>query len=121
MYHICPTGTRVYGPAREDSDYDFVMPYWEAAKLEDFLVLAGVEYEEQSEINPQYRGFKFKFGNIDVQIICAIDIKDFRLWQQTTNALSLIDTIEDRNERIKKFNEKYSELEAEYEREGVSE
>lgn len=106
---IILTGTRAYGPAREDSDYDFVMLYWDAEKLKEILREGNISYEENSRINPVYRGFVFEFGGKQIQIICADNEEDLAAWEIATERMKGRRAIKDREYRIEIFQKYYHE------------
>ena len=103
---IILTGTRAYGPAREDSDWDFVVNFYDGDKIERILTANEFELKYQHDINPRYRGFKFKFGKMQIQIICADSPNQLRQWEKATEDMKNLVPIKDRETRLAQF-EKY--------------
>ena len=106
---IVLTGTRAYGPAREDSDYDIVMCYWDADRIKRFLNESDVHYEKNSRINPVYEGFTFKLGNSEIQIICADNKVDLDAWEYATEIMIHCKPVSDRDKRIVTFRKYYKQ------------
>lgn len=104
---IILTGTQAYGPVTEDSDYDLVMCYWDVDRVRDLLEDAGIEVQENSDINPVYKGFSFKLGSKTIQFIAANNDEDLDAWKEATRQMMLRELIEDREERIRTFQKLY--------------
>jgi len=100
---ITLTGTRAFGPARKDSDWDFVMCYWDADIIRRILAEEGIEVQDQSEINPVYLGFKVTLGSTVIQVICASSREEYKQWKYATKQMLNISPIEDRDERHRQF------------------
>jgi hypothetical protein len=108
---IILTGTRAYGPKREDSDWDFVMEYLFAARVRQMIEKAGIETVDNSDINPEYKGFTFEIYGIQIQVICANDEDDLNAWEYATKKMYQMHPIKNREERIKTFRKFHSEYE----------
>ncbi len=101
------TGTRVYGPATEDSDLDIVMKYDGAYKLVQFCKKHDIEIyktEGQDEYGDD-GGFYFDLGFIKVNVIIAGSDRPFEQWERLTEKMKKIAPIHDRERRILVFNE----------------
>ena len=110
MFDFAITGSRVYGPHREDSDIDIVVRYWDLIRtIIPLLESLRIEYAKQSEINPGYKGIKFKLHeNLpEIQIICALNSKELEAWRQATKSMCDLPPIENRKERIATFSKLY--------------
>lgn len=102
------TGTRVYGPATEDSDLDIVVKLDDVHKIVLFLSKHKIEHYRtpgQDSYGP-IGGFYFDFAGIKVNIIIAENHLEFGEWRRRTERMKGFDPIEDRGRRIDIFNEK---------------
>jgi len=100
------TGTHAYGPVRPQSDLDVVMRYGDSENLKDFLMNHDIPlYRSAEQLKHHYDGFYFDLGEIQVNIVVAADTSDFALWKKRTEEMKLLDPIDSRGERIKRFNE----------------
>ena len=101
---VIKTGTQVYGPLSDDSDWDFVMHKECARSLKELLEMLKVEVHSSHHIHPSYEGFYFSLaGYHKVQIIVAFDEREFETWKETTEDMKEISPILDRFERISTF------------------
>ena len=99
------TGTRVYGPAREDSDYDIVMFYNQADQLKILLESFGIEVTEPNIVlNPTYTGYEFVISGHCINVISVVDALDWAAWKYTTDRMTHCQPIENRENRIAIFN-----------------
>lgn len=104
MKRVIKTGTQVYGPVSEDSDWDFVTHRECAKALKELLEMLNVEVHSSHHIHPSYEGFYFALeGYKKIQIIVAFDEIEFETWRDTTDWMKDRDPIEDRDERIGTF------------------
>ncbi len=96
------TGSRVYGPAREDSDLDIVVTIYDLPNLEEFLLKKNIKIIER-KVQPKlrYTGFYFNLGGIIINIIVAENIEEMDAWNYATNKMKKLPPIKDRNKRIK--------------------
>jgi hypothetical protein len=100
------TGTRAYGPERDDSDLDIVLRYDDAHDLNVWLQTKGIEvWETDEQLRKDYGGFYFDLMGIKINIIEARTDKEMHKWDKRTEEMKMIEPIEDREERIKIFNE----------------
>lgn len=102
------TGSRVFGPAREDSDIDIVLEPDGAADLEQWLNGHGIKVlfsEAQEEF--EYQGFYFSVGGMAFSIIVAgtSDEESMGAWEYATNKMKSLPPIIDREVRIQTFRE----------------
>jgi len=98
------TGTRAYGPAREDSDLDIVMYVEDAMNLHKFLISHHISPYRKENMQEGYDGYYFELLNIKVNIIIAMDDAMFRGWKVKTETMKRLPGIEDRQKRIHLFN-----------------
>jgi hypothetical protein len=103
------TGTRAYGPVRSKSDYDFVVPLWLMPTIEQVLKKENIKMELNSEINENYKGIKFSFGGIEINIIVAANLEELECWKVATDKMTSLLPIHDREERIKTFRKFYND------------
>ena len=95
------TGSRVYGPARPDSDLDIMMFEKEAIKLHNLMDDIGVKIEL---INDGYSGFYITVkGFTKINIITTNDSHVFNQWEFATKEMKKIPPIKDRKKRIEQF------------------
>lgn len=100
------TGSRVYGPAKSNSDLDIVMFYWD---LNDTIIPLLEEYKipyiYQDHINKTYKGIKFMLHKDfpPIQIIAVENLTTMAAWGYATNKMYKINSILNRTERIEVF------------------
>lgn len=110
------TGTRVYGPAKSNSDLDIVVKYKDVGSLVAFLEkhkILSYTTEDQA-LYGDGGGFYFDLGGIKINIIVAINDAEFNKWKIRTKYMLTQDSIEDREERLKVFNSVGGEEESSY-------
>lgn len=95
------TGTRAYGPARPDSDFDIVVPEVVAADM--YGILANVTDVKMTSDVPEYTGYTFDVSGYKVNVISCKTEEELESWRRATEAMKLIDPIEDREIRIELF------------------
>jgi len=102
------TGTRVYGPAHEDSDLDVVVGMEDAITIGKFLAKHNIQlYNTPGQNNYGDKGgFYFDFADVQVNIIVAADTEEFEVWKKRTERMKTIPPISDRETRINTFNQK---------------
>jgi len=100
-----PTGTRAYGPAREDSDLDIVVRSDHAKELERNLNLMGFKaYRTEIQLKQRYPGFYVDLNGLTLNIIVCANQVDMDAWQHATVSMRKLRTpIEDREKRLAKF------------------
>ena len=103
------TGSRVYGPINKDSDLDIVLFSNTARLLKGILhFLAIVIY--QRDINDyNEESFYFDLLNMKVNIIVVKTSEEFNNWCYATEMMSKLFVIEDKAERVIKFEEFFKE------------
>lgn len=98
------TGTMAFGPLSKESDIDIVMLGVEAKMLADNLKEMGVQVEFAEDENPEYKGFKFIITPMPtINIIVAIDNKDFFAWQFATEAMRRFGPVDNKQDRVAIF------------------
>ena len=108
---VIKTGTQVYGPLTEESDWDFVMHKEHARALKELLKMLAIEVHESHHIHPSYEGFYFALpGYHKIQIIVAFDEIEFKTWKETTDWMKSRDPVEDRFDRIGMFRAVFQRL-----------
>jgi hypothetical protein len=109
------TGTRAYGPAREDSDLDIVVKQDDVQSILDYLVdhkISTYSTPGQDSYGDD-GGFYFDLFGIKVNIIVAQGELEFNLWQLRTERMKTLPDIEDRDTRLAVFrNEEGGDLDA---------
>ena len=100
------TGTHSYGPAKPKSDLDIILMKIDVLKMHRFLASHNIEiYQTPSQDMYQNKGrFYFDLSGIKINIIVAIDEKDFKYWKDRTEKMRGVPPIEDRQKRIDLFN-----------------
>jgi len=103
---ILLTGSHVYGPVHEDSDIDIVLHVEDAGKLKEELVKKNIElFRSEKQQGTDYPGYYFRFGELTINIIYARDEDEMAGWAYATKKLSLMEPIEDKEEKIRIFEE----------------
>ncbi len=102
------TGTRVYGPATEDSDLDIVVHLNDVHEIVLFLAKHKIiHYRTPGQDSyGVVGGFYFDFAGIKINIIIAENDWEFEQWGRRTEKMKKLPPIEDREERVAVFNEK---------------
>lgn len=98
---LFPTGSRVYGPYTADSDLDIVATKYTANILKYIMTKLGFHCETNDYDTSE--SFYFKMGFFRVNIIAAINKRDFNLWRYRTEAMKRIAPIQNRAVRIDIF------------------
>lgn len=93
------TGSRVYGPLNDESDWDIVMTYDKSSALRRVLNLAKVETLDG---NIYDTGFYFSIGDKVINIIEVGD-GEYNEWSYATKKMKKHGTINDKKERIALF------------------
>jgi len=107
------TGTHAYSPASENSDLDIVLLHKDAIEIEKFLELTGIEtYQTEKQGMYEPGGFYFKISDIEINIVIATCKEDFNAWKTATRMMKKINSIDDRQERIDKFQKFYQDHES---------
>lgn len=102
------TGTRAYGPAREDSDYDIVMDDRDAWMLRQILLQCGIVITDPE--NEEYTsGWCFECQGKKIQVITAYDDDEFAAWKYATQKMKKHQKIEDRDDRVEQFQKYWEE------------
>jgi hypothetical protein len=104
------TGTRAYGPARDDSDYDVVVLYSWGHYIQGFLHWLEIPFEMVHD-NPAYSSFYLTVRNRRINFVQAHNNTDFEVWFWATMLMRLNPPIEDRETRIETFQTLRQELE----------
>ena len=102
------TGTRVYGPATEDSDLDIVVKLNDVHEIVLFLAKHGIIHYRTpgQDLYGVVGGFYFDLAGITINIIIAESGPEFKEWERRTERMKKLSPIEDRGRRIDVFNEK---------------
>ena len=100
------TGSKVYGPAKPDSDLDIVINYKDAPVIGQFLAEHNIPmYNTPTQDSyGDAGGFYFKLAGIEVNIIVAGDESEFNWWRERTEEMKTLPPIEDREKRLEVFN-----------------
>ncbi len=107
------TGTHAYGPTSENSDLDIVLLHKDVIKIETFLALNKIEtYQTEIQCTYDPGGFYFKIDDIEINIIIAVSKDDFNAWKTATRMMKKINPIDDRTERIDKFQKYFQDYES---------
>ena len=99
------TGTRAYGPAREDSDLDIVVKSSDVQKILDYLIdrkISTYSTPGQDDYG-EMGGFYFDLFGIQVNIIVATNGAEYNLWNKRTERMKTLPDIEDRDTRLAVF------------------
>jgi len=105
------TGTRVYGPASEDSDLDIVMFKEDHTELEFWLTEHNIEIvRSELQKKEEYSGYYFFLRDMKVNIIHVEEEETMEAWEYATNYMKTIPPIEDRKERVRVFSAKRDEF-----------
>ena len=100
------TGTRAYGPERDDSDLDIVLRDDDAYKFDAWLRSKNIKvWKTKEQELEDYSGFYFDLMGITVNIIEARTNEEMLSWKERTELMKTIEPVEDREERIRIFNE----------------
>ena len=100
------TGSRVYGPAKHDSDLDIVVMCDEVYKIYNYLSKHNISLSRTSA-QDDYGvdgGFYFDIAGIKVNIIVANSVPEFELWRKRTEKMKTLIPIKGRHKRISIFN-----------------
>jgi len=108
------TGSRVYGPYSRKSDIDIVVNVRDASVIALYLDRHGIASERTQRQKTMmgvatYSGFYFRIGGLLFNIIIANSDEEMAAWEYATESMMLINEVEDRGSRIKKFREFYKE------------
>src|SRR5574343_166727 len=100
------TGTQAYGPVTDKSDIDIVIHLDYADAFEKYLHSHGIHtYRTEAQLRGAYQGFYFEFFICKINIIVSDD-EGMDWWKcQTENMRKHHVNVEDREERIRLFNE----------------
>jgi hypothetical protein len=99
------TGTRAYGPAREDSDLDIVVKSSDVQSILDYLIdkkISTYSTPGQSDYGDG-GGFYFDLFSIKVNIIVASNQAEYNLWDKRTERMKTLPDIDDRDTRLAVF------------------
>ena len=99
------TGTRAYGPTKEDSDLDIVVKSTDTISIGKFLAEHNIPiYNTPGQDSyGDAGGFYFDFAGVQVNIIVAENETDFELWRKRTERMKTLPDIEDRDTRLAVF------------------
>ena len=97
------TGSRVFGPATEESDLDIVLLTEDAQALRDWCCDHNLPVTRTTAQDQYDAGFYVDFGGIQINIVEAFDEDDFQAWEETTQHLKKFPPITDRESRIAIF------------------
>jgi hypothetical protein len=95
------TGTRAYGPARPDSDFDIVVP--EIVAVNMFGILGHITEVELTSDVEEYTGYTFDVSGYKVNVISCKTEEELENWRRATEAMKNLDPIEDRETRVELF------------------
>ena len=100
------TGTQAYGPVSDNSDIDIVINTNYAVEFEKYLHSHGIHtYRTEEQLRDAYQGFYFHFFIGKINIILSND-DGMQWWKdRTENMRKYHVNVEDREERIRLFNE----------------
>ncbi len=100
------TGSRAYGPAKEDSDLDIVVKLCDIKSITNYLLDHNIQmYSTPGQDSyAEEGGFYFNLAGIKINIIVAVSGADFRLWERRTVIMKKTVPIEDREKRLATFN-----------------
>ena len=106
------TGTRVYGPASEDSDLDVVVDMKDAIGIGKFLAEHSIQlYNTPGQDSYGDKGgFYFDFAGVQVNVIIAQTTDEFKAWEKRTERMKTIPPIPDRETRVATFNQEEEDL-----------
>ena len=95
------TGSRAYGVAKADSDLDIVLYKDDAEQLSTFLKRIGIKIDSTNEV---YSSYYFKIDNYPkINIVVVRNKDEFKEWKYATKKMMKIDSIKNRFERIRIF------------------
>lgn len=98
------TGTRAFGPVREDSDIDVVMMQKDAKLFKAFLESVGISVRMEDKPGYQDGNYYFAMNEGPETNVIVMDTKwKFAHWLYATEEMKKIDPISDRCDRILKF------------------
>lgn len=104
MINYVVTGTRAYGPDREDSDLDIVIRSDIAADFHYDLLQAGIKvWKTEEQERETYGGFYFDVCGITINVIEAKVQAEFGAWKVATEQMKERPIINDREKRINLF------------------
>lgn len=103
------TGTQAYGPVTDGSDIDIVMHMNDADAFEKYLHSLDINtYRTEAQLRVAYQGFYFDFFIGKINVIVAND-DGMQWWKdRTENMRKHHVNVEDKEERIRLFNEEHS-------------
>ena len=106
MLDFLLTGSRVYGPAKEDSDLDIVVKLCDIKSITNYLLDHNIQmYSTPGQDSyAEAGGFYFNMAGIKINIVVAVSEADFRLWGRRTAIMKKLVPIEDREKRLATFN-----------------
>ena len=99
------TGTRAYGPVREDSDLDIVVKSSDVQSILDYLIdrkISTYSTPGQDDYGDM-GGFYFDLFGIQVNIIVTTNEAEYNLWDKRTERMKTLPDIEDRDTRLAVF------------------
>ena len=101
---VIVTGTQAYGPVREDSDIDIVVSSEEALDIWHEADIKGIKvYQTPAQESYDTPSFYFDIGALKINIIAAGEDPNWDSWARATVALTKLDLMPDRAERIACF------------------
>jgi hypothetical protein len=105
MLDFLLTGTRVYGPAKADSDLDIVVRRDDTPSIGKFLAEHNIPmYNTPTQDSyGEAGGFYFKLAGIEVNIIVADNEAEFNSWAEKTEKMKKLLPIKDRKLRLAMF------------------
>ena len=99
------TGTRAYGPVREDSDLDIVVKSSDVQSILDYLIdrkISTYSTPGQDDYGDM-GGFYFDLFGIQVNIIVTTNEAEYNLWNKRTEKMKILPDIEDRETHLSVF------------------
>jgi hypothetical protein len=105
MLDFLLTGTRVYGPAKPDSDLDIVVKSSDVIAIQNNLEEHNIPIYN-TPIQGEYGnmgGFYFDLFGIQFNIVVAANEEDYNLWDKRTERMKTLPDIEDRDTRLSVF------------------
>ncbi len=104
MMDFILTGSRVYGPAKEDSDIDIVMTIAYSTILEAGISALGIAITREEEQIDYGSGYYFKLGEMLINIVGLASEEDLGRWTRATERMRGLPPIENKVKRIEQFN-----------------
>ena len=97
------TGTRAYGPVREDSDYDLVIYRTDRAVLELVLSLLEIPIDYGDDEYDYDSCLKVELNGKILNLIVVDDEVEFLEWLYATNWMTKFSPVTDRDNRVAIF------------------